>query len=62
VVSVTAGARPEECLLVGDAPSDMEAGRRAGVSICAVRYGYGTPSDLARWDPDYWVDDLRELL
>jgi phosphoglycolate phosphatase-like HAD superfamily hydrolase len=40
----------------------MEAGRRAGVSICAVRYGYGTPEDLAHWEPDYWVDDLRELL
>jgi HAD superfamily hydrolase (TIGR01509 family) len=55
------GARPEDCLLVGDAPTDMEAGRRAGVAICAVRYGYGDPSELARWEPDYWVDDLREL-
>jgi HAD superfamily hydrolase (TIGR01509 family) len=56
------GARPEDCLLVGDAPSDMEAGRRAGVSLCAVRYGYGQPADLARFAPDYWVDDLRELV
>lgn len=56
------GARPEDCLLVGDAPSDMEAGRRAGVSICAVRYGYGAPTDLARFSPDYWVNDLRELV
>jgi len=46
---------------VGDAPSDMEAGRRAGVQICAVRYGYGNPEELARWQPDYWVEDLREL-
>ena len=55
------GAPPEDCLLVGDAPSDMEAGRRAGVSICAVRYGYGALTELARFEPDYWVDDLREL-
>jgi len=55
-------ARPQDCLLVGDAPTDMEAGRRAGVKICAVRYGYGSPEDLARWAPDYWVDDLRELV
>ncbi len=54
-------ARPEECLMVGDAPPDMEAGRRAGVRICAVRYGYGDPKELARWKPDYWIDDLREL-
>jgi HAD superfamily hydrolase (TIGR01509 family) len=29
--------RPEDCLLIGDAAPDMEAGRRAGVKICAVR-------------------------
>jgi HAD superfamily hydrolase (TIGR01509 family) len=56
------GARPEDCLFVGDSPADMEAGRRAGVRICAVRYGYGDPAELARWEPDYWVSDLRELL
>ncbi len=56
------GAKPEDCLMVGDAPSDMEAGRRAGVKICAVRYGYGDPCQLARWNPDLWVSDLRELL
>lgn len=55
------GARPEDCLLVGDAPADMEAGRRAGVRICAARYGYGDPEELARWEPDYWIDDPREL-
>ena len=39
----------------------MEAGRRAGVRICAVDYGYGKPEALAKWKPDYWVSDLREL-
>lgn len=56
------GASPRECLMVGDSPADMEAGRRAGVKICAVRYGYGKSGDLARWEPDYWISDLRELL
>jgi HAD superfamily hydrolase (TIGR01509 family) len=55
------GAKPEECLFVGDSPADMEAGRRAGVKICAVRWGYGNPDELARFEPDYWVDDLRAL-
>jgi phosphoglycolate phosphatase len=55
-------ARPVDCLMVGDSAADMEAGRRAGVKICAVRYGYGKPEDLAKWEPDYWVSDLRELL
>ncbi len=55
------GAAPSDCLMVGDAPADMEAGRRAGVKTCAVRYGYGNPAELAKHEPDYWVDDLREL-
>jgi phosphoglycolate phosphatase len=56
------GATPRECLFVGDSAADMEAGRRAGVQICAVRYGYGNPEDMARWEPDYWISDLRELI
>ena len=55
------GARPEDCLMVGDSPADMEAGKRAGVKTCAVRYGYGKPEDLARFAPDFWLDDLRAL-
>jgi len=55
------GAKPEDGLFVGDSAADMEAGRRAGVKTCAVRYGYGTPARLAPWEPDYWIDDLREL-
>jgi 2-phosphoglycolate phosphatase len=55
------GGKPEECLMVGDSPADMEAGRRAGVKICAVRYGYGKLEDMARFEPDFWIDDLREL-
>ena len=56
------GAAAEDCLFVGDSPADMEAGRRAGVRTCAVRYGYGKTDELAKWAPDYWVSDLRELV
>ena len=55
------GARPEDCLMVGDSSADMEAGKRAGVKTCAVRYGYGKPEDLVRFAPDFWIDDLRAL-
>ncbi len=54
-------AAPEDCLMVGDSAADMEAGRRAGVKTCAVLYGYGKRDQLARFEPDYWVDDLRVL-
>ncbi|MCZ2152047.1 MAG: HAD family hydrolase [Bryobacterales bacterium] len=55
------GVRPEDVLMVGDATSDMAAGRAAGVKICAVRYGYGNHEEMAAYQPDYWVDDLAEL-
>lgn len=55
-------ARPEDCLMVGDSPADMEAARAAGVKVCAVDYGYGHPEEIARWSPDYVISDLRQLL
>lgn len=55
------GARPEECLFVGDSAADMEAAQRAGVKACAVTYGYGKHEDMQRWSPDYWIGDLHEL-
>ena len=56
------GVLAEDCLFIGDAPADMEAGRRAGVRTCAVRWGYGDVDEMARWKPDYWISEPRELL
>ena len=56
------GAKSEECLLVGDSGPDMEAGRSAGVKICGVRYGYGNLGEMARWEPDYWIDYPMQLV
>jgi phosphoglycolate phosphatase len=55
------GAEPGDCLMVGDSAADMEAGRLAGVRTCAVSYGYGKRAEMARFSPDFWVDDLRAL-
>ena len=56
------GVRPEECLLVGDAAPDMEAGRRAGVKTCAVTYGYGNLEAMRAQQPDYWIDSPLALI
>jgi len=53
---------PESCLFVGDSAADMEAGKRAGVRTCAVKWGYGDPQEMAKWQPDYWIDAPRQLL
>ncbi len=54
--------RPRDCLFVGDSPSDMEAGRRAGMRICAVTWGYGDHDELAVWEPDFWAHTPHELV
>ena len=56
------GAAPGECLFIGDSPADMEAGRRAGVKTCAVRWGYGDWEEMARFEPDFWADDPMDLV
>lgn len=53
---------PSDCLMVGDSPADMEAGRRAGVQTCAVRYGYGDLNAMAAFQPDFWIDHPSELV
>jgi phosphoglycolate phosphatase len=55
------GAKPEECLFVGDSAADMEAGRRAGVKTCAVLWGYGQREELLKWSPDYVIERPQEL-
>ncbi|MBZ5609494.1 MAG: HAD-IA family hydrolase [Acidobacteriia bacterium] len=55
------GAAREDCLLVGDSPADMEAGRRAGVKTCAVLWGYGEREGMAEWKPDFWIAHPSEL-
>jgi phosphoglycolate phosphatase len=56
------GVQKNDCLFVGDSAVDMEAGHRAGVATCAVRYGYGDRQEMARWNPTFWIDHPRELL
>ena len=56
------GVRPEDCLFVGDSSADMEAGRRAGMRTCAVTWGYGELGEMARWEPDFWIDAPHELV
>jgi phosphoglycolate phosphatase-like HAD superfamily hydrolase len=40
----------------------MDASRRAGVKTCGVRYGYGDIKKMAEFEPDYWIDDIRQLI
>jgi phosphoglycolate phosphatase len=54
---------PEECVYIGDAPGDVEAGRRAGMTTLTALYGYiaaeHAPHD---WGADGLLATPRDLL
>ena len=55
------GWDPSSCLMVGDMPHDIEAGRAAGVPTCGLRSGYAADAVLRGAAPDLLFDHLCEL-
>ncbi len=54
---VQANVKPEECVYIGDALHDIDAGKNANMKTLAATYGYLKPDD----NPDNWgADDLIE--
>ncbi|MBE9609787.1 HAD family hydrolase [Chitinilyticum piscinae] len=57
------GIDPAECLYVGDAERDIEAGRRVGMTTVLASYGYISSSDEPqRWGADLAINHPLELL
>ncbi len=57
------GSRPSECLYVGDARRDIEAGRSAGLHTVVALFGYVGPADAPlNWGADISIDRPEELL
>ena len=48
-------------VMVGDSDIDIKAGKSAGVLTCAVSYGMRSRQLLAQSDPDFLIDDFRQL-
>ena len=46
------GVRPEDTLMIGDSPIDLETARRAGTRVCLVQYGFGYRQ--VQLDPGEW--------
>lgn len=58
-----AGSHATECLYVGDAQRDVEAGRNAGMATLIARFGYVPDDvDLGTWNADGIVDSPLEIL
>jgi phosphoglycolate phosphatase len=56
------GVAAHRCIYIGDAPRDVEAGRAAGMTTVAARYGYIRPrEDVAAWGADRVLRQPRDL-
>jgi phosphoglycolate phosphatase len=55
------GARPSDCLMVGDSVSDVKAARAAGFRIFCMSYGYNHGEDIRDARPDAVMDALYEI-
>ena len=58
-------ATPADCVFIGDSMYDIQCGRDAGTSTCAVTWGAGTTEELLAERPDKTantVDELRQYL
>ena len=54
---------PENCLYIGDAARDIEAGKNANMPTIAARYGYiGHDDDIESWQADGIIDHPNEIL
>lgn len=56
------GFTPEETLVVGDMPVDIQMGASAGARTCGVTYGNASRADLIDAGADDLIDDFAELL
>lgn len=55
------GAAPEECVYIGEAPYDMQAGVSAGVYTVAVPSGSWSGESLLACKPALMIEDIEEL-
>lgn len=55
------GVVPGRALMVGDGPTDMQAGRAAGALTCGVTYGYRTAKEVKDCGPDFVVERFEDL-
>ena len=52
--------KPEEILVVGDTPSDIQAGKANGVKTLAVSTGFHSTEDLTKLNPSYILPNLSD--
>ncbi|MFT7414452.1 MAG: phosphoglycolate phosphatase-like HAD superfamily hydrolase, partial [Methylophagaceae bacterium] len=55
--------KPEQCLYIGDAARDIEAGKNANMQTVAALYGYiGRDDNPDNWQADSSINNPRDIL
>lgn len=58
-----AGSSAEQCLYIGDAERDIEAGNRAGMHTVVALFGYIAQSDTpGKWNADSLINQPQDLI
>ncbi len=60
VLSAT-GAKPEECLMVGDRMHDIVGAHEAGMKCAAVLVGFGSREEFAEYKADFVCETLADV-
>lgn len=55
------GVNAKDALVVGDATYDLLMGKGAGCKVCGVTWGNQNRQQLETADPDFVIDDIRDL-
>lgn len=56
------GVKPINCVVVGDSPEDMEAGRDIGALTVGVLYGFSNEKKLRGSKPNVLIKNLPEII
>jgi phosphoglycolate phosphatase len=52
---------PKQTLMIGDRKHDLIGGKRNGLDVAAVGYGFGSREELEAEAPTYHFGTLKEL-
>lgn len=52
----------DRTLMIGDSETDVKSARNAEMNVLCVSYGYNHGGAIAATNPDWLLDDLRELI
>jgi phosphoglycolate phosphatase len=61
-IIVQLNINPANTIFFGDSVSDINAGKKTGITTVAVLFGYGEPADLIATKPTYCCNNYTELI